>query len=130
MAYISHAVRNKDGGCSAALLGGACNVGHANTDYEAYHWSKKSNDGVTSYRCGSSVCPTASPDHCTASDHRKAAEDQKDEANVRYPAGEVSCQEDEDKNNAAEWELKKYRIESRPAVVIVISKYSRSPSNS
>lgn len=32
VAYISYAVRNKYGGRSAALLGGACNVGHANTN--------------------------------------------------------------------------------------------------
>lgn len=70
MAYVSNAVRYKYGGCSAALLGGACNVGHANTNNQTNHWSKESNNSVASDGCGSSVRPATSPDHCTASDHR------------------------------------------------------------
>ena len=32
MAYVPDAIRNKYGGCSTALLCGARNVGHADTD--------------------------------------------------------------------------------------------------
>ncbi len=70
VAYISHAVRNKDGGCGAALLRGAGNVGHAYTNDKRYHRSEESNDSVASYGCGSSMRPGASPDHCTSSNHR------------------------------------------------------------
>ncbi len=70
VAYISHAVRNKDGRCGAALLGGACNIGHADTNDKRYHWSEESDDSVASYGCGSSMRPGASPDHCTSSNHR------------------------------------------------------------
>ena len=70
MAHISNAVRNKNGGCSTALLGRACNVGHADTDYLADHWSKESDHSVASYRCGCSMGPGASPDHCTTSNDR------------------------------------------------------------
>ena len=70
MAYVSYAVSNEDGGCSTALLGSACNVGHADTDYETDHRSKEPNDRVTGYGCGSSVGPAASPDHCAPGDDR------------------------------------------------------------
>lgn len=40
--------------------------------------------------------PAASPDHCTPSDYRQAAEDQENEANVRYLAGKVTGEENED----------------------------------
>lgn len=69
VAYISDAVRNKNGGCGAALLGSACNIGHAYTNYERHHWSKESNDSIAGYGCGSPMGPCASPDHCTASDY-------------------------------------------------------------
>ena len=122
MAYISNAVPDKDCRCRAALLGGPCNVGHADTDDQTDHRSKEANNGVASNGGGSSMGPAASPDHCTASDHWEAAKDQKNEADVGYPAGEVSCQENEDENNAAEWELKEDRVKGRPAVVTLVSK--------
>ena len=147
MAYISHAVCNKDGRCSAAFLGGACHVGllyfsrsifflsggarehrdivsvlpicfeqrnsgleksyHADTDDQTDHWSKESNDSIASYRCGSSMGPAATPDHGTASDYRQAAENQKNEANVGYPAGQVARKENENEADAAKRELEK-----------------------
>lgn len=70
MAYISNAVRNKDGGCGTALLGGTCDVGHADINDETDHRPKESNESVASDGCGSSMGPAASPDHSTPSDYR------------------------------------------------------------
>lgn len=107
VAYISHAVCNKDGRCSAAFLRGACHIGHADTDDQTDHWSKESNDSIASYRCGSSMGPAATPDHCTASDYWQAADNQKNESNVGYPAGQVARKENENEADAAERELEK-----------------------
>ena len=75
MTYISDAVCRKDSGCGAALLGGTRYISHAYTNDKADYWSEESNHGVASYRCGSSMGPAASPNHCTASDDRQAAGD-------------------------------------------------------
>ena len=122
IAHISHAVSNKYSRCRTTLLSGPGNVGHADADGEADYRSKEPNHSVSSYGCGSPMGPAASPDHGTASDDRDAAEDKEDETDVSYLAGEISCQENEDENNAAEWELKKYRVKRRPPVRTAVSK--------
>ena len=130
MAYISDAVRNEDCSCCAALLGGAVNVIHASTNYQTDNRSKESNHSVASYGCGSVMSPAASPYHGAPCNNRQVAKDEKNEADVRYLAGKVARKQDEDEANAAEGKLEEYRVKSRPAVAVLISKNMRNLSSS
>ncbi len=62
--------------------------------------------------------PGTPPDHGTSGNDRQAAENQQNETDVRYSTRKVSRNEDKDEANAPEWELKEYRVECGPTVLI------------
>ena len=112
---IAHTIRNKNCCGHRALLGRACNVAHADNDSLADDCAECTDDGVTSDRRGGVVGPCALPDHSAASNDGKAVDDEQNQADVGYLAGEVPAEEDCDEAECTKRELPEDGLEGRPA---------------
>ena len=112
---VSHAVSDEDRGCHEALLGVAGDVRHADCDDERHDGAEETDDAVTHDGRRGTVGPRALPDDCTAGNDRQAAQDQHDNADVREPRTQVTCEQDHDQADATKRELKEDRVERAPA---------------
>lgn len=72
--YIPNTVRHKNCCCCTAFLGSTGDIRHADTNDQADHWPEEPDNCVASHRGGSSMRPTAPPDHGTACNYRETAE--------------------------------------------------------
>lgn len=79
---VSHTIGDKDQSGSKKFLCLSSDIGNSEGNNQRDNGSEEADQGVSNDRCNSMVWPGAFPDDSTTSNHRKAACDQKNDADI------------------------------------------------